>query len=203
MPRKAPLRIGLTGGIGSGKSTVARVLERLGCTIVDTDAIARALTQAGGPAILGIVAEFGPESIDNTGALDRTRMRQLAFADPSARRRLEGILHPLIRDETARQAAVVDTGTVVFDVPLLVESGRWREQVDKVLVVDCSEATQVTRVMARSGWAADAVRAVVAQQADRRMRRRAADAVIFNEGITPEELELAVQSLWTRWCEGL
>lgn len=203
MPRKAPLRIGLTGGIGSGKSTVAKALEQLGCTIVDTDAIARALTQAGGPAVLAIVAEFGPESIDDTGALDRTRMRQLAFADPSVRRRLEGILHPLIRDETARQAAAVDTGTVVFDVPLLVESGRWREQVDKVLVVDCSEATQVTRVMARSGWAADAVRAVVAQQADRRMRRRAADAVIFNEGITPEELELAVQSLWSRWCEGL
>lgn len=203
MPRKAPLRIGLTGGIGSGKSTVAKALEQLGCTIVDTDAIARALTQSGGPAVLAIVAEFGPESIDDTGALDRTRMRQLAFADPSVRRRLEGILHPLIRDETARQAAAVNTGTVVFDVPLLVESGRWREQVDKVLVVDCSEATQVNRVMARSGWAADAVRAVVAQQADRRMRRRAADAVIFNEGITPEELELAVQSLWSRWSEGL
>lgn len=203
MPRKAPLRIGLTGGIGSGKSTVAKVLARLGCTIVDTDAISRALTQAGGQAIPHIVASFGPESIDDTGALDRSRMRQLAFADPSARRRLEGILHPLIRDETSRQAAAVDTGAVVFDVPLLVESGRWREQVDKVLVVDCSEATQVARVMARSGWTADAVRAVLTQQADRGARRRAADAVVFNDGITPEELDRAVQCLWARWCEGL
>jgi dephospho-CoA kinase len=203
MPRTAPLRIGLTGGIGSGKSTVAKVLARLGSTIVDTDAIARELTQAGGRAIPNIVAEFGPASMDDTGALDRSRMRHLAFADPSARRRLEGILHPLIRDETSRRAAVVDTGTVVFDVPLLVESGRWREQVDKVLVVDCCEATQVARVVARSGWAVDAVHAVLTQQADRSTRRRAADAVIFNDGISPEELERAVQSLWAHWCEGL
>jgi len=203
MPRRAPLRIGLTGGIGSGKSTVARVLDGLGCNVIDTDAIARALTQAAGSAIPMIVAEFGPDSIDQSGALDRSRMRQLAFADPSARRRLEGILHPLIRDETSRQATAVDTGTVVFDVPLLVESGRWREQVDKVLVIDCSETTQVARVVARSGWTADAVQSVVAQQADRRVRRSAADAVIFNDGITPVELARAVQSLWIHWCGGL
>jgi dephospho-CoA kinase len=147
--------------------------------------------------------EFGPELIDDTGALDRARMRTLAFADPSARRRLEAILHPLIRDETSRQAAAADTGTVVFDVPLLVESGRWREQLDKVLVVDCRETTQVTRVMARSGWTAEAVRAVIAQQAERDTRRRAADAVLFNDGITTAELASAVQSLWTRWREGL
>ena len=203
MPRRAPLRIGLTGGIGSGKSTVARVLDGLGCNVIDTDAIARALTQAAGSAIPMIVAEFGPDSIDQSGALDRSRMRQLAFADASARRRLEGILHPLIRDETSRQATAVDTGTVVFDVPLLVESGRWREQVDKVLVIDCSETTQVARVVARSGWTADAVQSVVAQQADRRVRRSAADAVIFNDGITPVELARAVQSLWIHWCGGL
>ncbi len=203
MPRPAPLRIGLTGGIGSGKSTVARLLGQLGSTIIDTDAIARALTQAGGLAMPAITAEFGSESIDEAGALDRLRMRQRAFADPSVRKRLEGILHPLIRDETSRRAASVDTGAVVFDVPLLVESGRWREQVDRVIVVDCSEATQVVRVMARSGWTSDAVRAVVAQQADRRLRRRAADAVLFNDGITQVELARAVQSLWRRWCEGL
>lgn len=203
MPRMAPLRIGLTGGIGTGKSTVATQLGQLGCAIIDTDAIARALTRVGGHAIPKIVAEFGPESIDGTGALNRPRMRQLAFADSSARQRLEGILHPLIRDETSRQAASVDTGTVVFDVPLLVESGRWREQVDRVLVVDCSEATQVARVVARSGWAADAVRAVIAQQADRGLRRRSADAVLFNDGITQMELARAVQSLWGCWCAGL
>jgi dephospho-CoA kinase len=203
MPRTAPLRIGLTGGIGSGKSTVAAQFARLGCRIVDTDAIARAVTQAGGAAIPKIVAEFGLESIDDTGALDRVRMRQLAFSDPSARRRLEGILHPLIRTETSRQAAAVDTDAVVFDVPLLVESGKWREQLDKVLVVDCSEATQVARVMARSGWTAESVRAVVQQQADRGTRRRAADAVIYNDGISPEELDPMVRSVWTRWSDGL
>jgi dephospho-CoA kinase len=203
MPRVPPLRIGLTGGIGSGKSSVANRLAQLGCAIVDTDAIARALTQPGGLAIRAIAMEFGPELIDDTGALDRARMRTLAFADPSARRRLEAILHPLIRDETSRQAAAADTGTVVFDVPLLVESGRWREQLDKVLVVDCRETTQVTRVMARSGWTAEAVRAVIAQQAERDTRRRAADAVLFNDGITTAELASAVQSLWTRWREGL
>lgn len=203
MPRVAPLRIGLTGGIGSGKSTVAHQLGKLGCAIIDTDAIARALTQSGGLAIPKIVAEFGPESIDGTGALNRGRMRQLAFADPSARQRLEGILHPLIRDETSRQAVAVDTAAVVFDVPLLVESGRWRERVDKVLVIDCREATQVERVMARSGWTADAVRAVIGQQVDRDTRRRAADAVIYNDGISPEELARAVQCVWARWREGL
>lgn len=203
MPRRAPLRIGLTGGIGSGKSTVAQLLRRLGSTIIDTDAIARTLTQAGGPAIPAIIAEFGAASVDDTGALDRTRMRQRAFSEPSVRQRLEGILHPLIRDETSRQAGSVDTGTVVFDVPLLVESGRWREQVDRVIVVDCSEATQVARVMARSGWTADAVRAVIAQQANRGLRRRAADAVLFNDDITQMELARAVQSLWGCWCEGL
>lgn len=203
MPRPAPLRIGLTGGIGSGKSTVARLLGQLGSTIIDTDAIARALTQAGGLAIPAITAEFGTESIDETGAMDRLRMRQRAFADPSARKRLEGILHPLIRDETSRLAASVDTEAVVFDVPLLVESGRWREQVDKVIVVDCSEATQVARVMTRSGWTSEAVRAVIAQQAERGLRRCAADAVLFNDGITQVALARAVQSVWTRWCEGL
>lgn len=204
MPPSAALRIGLTGGIGSGKSTVAARLAGFGAAIVDTDAIARSLTFPGGPAIAAIADQFGADYIDATGALDRARMRQLAFADPTARRRLEAILHPLIRNETSRQAdAAGQARAIVFDVPLLVESGRWREQVDKVLVVDCSEATQVRRVMARSGWAEDAVRAVIAQQVGRAARRACADAVVFNDAIDAAELSRQLQALWHRWCAGL
>jgi dephospho-CoA kinase len=204
MAQSAALRIGLTGGIGSGKSTVAAQLASFGASVIDTDAIARSLTLPGGPAIAAITAQFGPGYIDASGGLDRARMRQLAFTDPTARQRLEAILHPLIRTETARQAeAAGQAGVIVFDVPLLVESGRWREQVDKVLVVDCSEATQVRRVVARSGWAEDAVRAVIAQQASRAARRACADAVVFNDGITTEELSQQLRALWNRWCTAL
>lgn len=199
----SPLRIGLTGGIGSGKSTVAAALAAHGASVVDTDAIARSLTQAGGAAIEPIAAEFGAAFIDGSGALDRARMRALAFADASARQRLEAILHPLIREETARQATCATGPVVVFDVPLLVESGRWREQVDKVLVVDCAEATQVARVTARSGWTAQAVLAVIAQQASRIERRACADAIVHNDGLGLEELQAEVSALWEGWCAGL
>jgi len=200
MAQSAALRIGLTGGIGSGKSTVAAQLAAFGAAVIDTDAIARSLTLPGGTAIAAIATQFGTGYIDASGGLDRARMRELAFAEPTARQRLEAILHPLIRTETSRQAeAAGEAGVIVFDVPLLVESGRWREQVDKVLVVDCSEATQVRRVMARSGWTEDAVRAVVAQQATRQARRACADAVIFNDGITTEELSQQLRALWNRW----
>ena len=203
MPGHGPLRIGLTGGIGSGKSTVAASLAALGARVIDTDAIARSLTLPGGTAIAAIATQFGPEFIDASGALDRSRMRERVFADPSARQRLESILHPLIRDETARQAAAAPARVLVFDVPLLVESGRWREQVDRVLVVDCEEATQVDRVAARSGWTAQAVRQVIAQQARRSERRACADAIIYNETLTREELSAEVQALWEGWCAGL
>ena len=153
------LRIGLTGGIGSGKSTVAALLAGHGATLVDTDLIARELTLPGGAAIESIAAAFGSDLIDATGALDRTRMRALVFADASARQRLEAILHPMIGLETERQAHASAAPVIVFDVPLLVESGHWRARVDKVLVVDCAEATQIARVIARSDWTADAVRA--------------------------------------------
>lgn len=200
MAQSAALRIGLTGGIGSGKSTVAAQLAAFGAAVIDTDAIARSLTLPGGTAIAAIAAQFGTGYIDASGGLDRARMRELAFTEPAARQRLEAILHPLIRTETSRQAeAAGEAGVIVFDVPLLVESGRWREQVDKVLVVDCNEATQVRRVMARSGWTEDAVRAVVAQQATRPARRASADAVIFNDGITTEELSQQLRALWSRW----
>lgn len=204
MAQSAALRIGLTGGIGSGKTTVAAQLAGFGAAVIDTDAIARSLTRPGGTAIAAITAQFGPGYIDASGGLDRARMRELAFTDPTARQRLEAILHPLIRAETARQAeASGEAGAIVFDVPLLVESGRWREQVDKVLVIDCSEATQVRRVMARSGWTEDAVRAVIAQQAARQARRACADAVVFNDGITTEELSRQLRALWNRWCAAL
>lgn len=196
-----PLRIGLTGGIGSGKSTVAAILAREGAHLVDTDAIARALTAPLGAALPAIVEAFGPEVIGPDGALDRARMRALAFADPAHKGRLEAVLHPLIGAEAQRIAAEGGhRAVIVFDVPLLAESRHWRARVDRVLVVDCSEPTQVARVVARSGWTADAVRAVIAQQALRPARRAIADAVIYNDGgLTLEQLDASARALYTRW----
>ncbi|MEO7007725.1 MAG: dephospho-CoA kinase, partial [Caldimonas sp.] len=189
MPSQTALRIGLTGGIGSGKSTVARLLGELGAAVVDTDLIARQITAPGGAAIDAIRAAFGADALDAAGALDRARMRAIAFADTDAKRRLEAILHPLIGRETERQAeAAADAAAIVFDVPLLVESGRWPALVDRVWVVDCREATQIERVTARPGWSAAAVAAVIAQQATRAARRACADAVIHNDGIALAEL---------------
>ena len=193
------MRIGLTGGIGSGKSTVAQLLAGHGAAVFDTDAIAREVSQPGGAAIDALRAEFGPAYIDATGALDRPAMRTLAFSDPTARARLEAILHPLIGAEVTRRAAASQAATQVFDVPLLVESGRWRTRVDRVLVVDCRESTQVERVVARSGWTAEAVRAVVAPQAGRAQRRASADAVLYNEAIDRAELARQVACLWGHW----
>jgi len=193
-------RIGLTGGIGSGKSTVAGLLVAQGAVLVDTDAIARAIALPGGIAMPALEAAFGAEIIAPDGALDRAAMRQIVFADAGAKARLESILHPLIGAETRRLAAAAgEDAVVVFDVPLLVESGRWRALVDRVLVVDATEETQLKRVVARSGWAPEAVKAVIAQQATRPARRAAADAVIFNESLTLEELGQQVQGLWERW----
>jgi len=193
-------RIGLTGGIGSGKSTVAGLLVAQGAVLVDTDAIARAIALPGGIAMPALEAAFGAEIIAPDGGLDRAAMRQIVFADAGAKARLESILHPLIGAETQRLAAAAGEGAVVvFDVPLLVESGRWRALVDRVLVVDATEETQLKRVVARSGWAPEAVKAVIAQQATRPARRAAADAVIFNESLTLEELGQQVQGLWERW----
>ena len=194
------LRIGLTGGIGSGKSTVAGLLVQCGATLIDTDAIARQLSQPGGAAIDAARRAFGADFIDASGALDRARMRALAFSDPAAKLRLEAILHPLIGIETERQAAAAQAApAIVFDVPLLVESSRWRARVHAVLVVDCEASTQARRVLARSGWTAATVQAVIAQQASRAQRRACADAVIFNDAIDLRQLGAAVRSLWQAW----
>ena len=197
---KTGLKIGLTGGIGSGKSTVARMFVERGAHLVDTDAIARGLTTAQGAAMPALAAEFGPSILAGDGALARDVMRQLAFTDPTARQRLEAILHPLINAETLAQAAAASPGqAIVFDVPLLAESGHWRARVDKVLVVDCSEATQIARVAQRPGWDEAAARRVIEQQASRSQRRAIADAVILNDGLTLEALAQEVDALGRAW----
>jgi dephospho-CoA kinase len=193
-------RIGLTGGIGSGKSTVAGLLVKHGAVLVDTDAIARAIALPGGIAMPALESAFGRGVIAPDGGLDRAAMRQIVFTDAGAKARLEAILHPLIGAETQRQAAAAgEDAVVVFDVPLLVESGRWRAIVERVLVVDATEPTQLRRVVARSGWTPQAVQAVIAQQASRPARRAAADAVIYNESLSLEELGAQVWGLWQRW----
>jgi dephospho-CoA kinase len=192
--------IGLTGGIGSGKSTVAGLLQAAGARLVDTDAIARQLTIAGGVALPAIAAAFGRDVIGADGALDRARMRAVVFGDGEAKARLESILHPLIGAEAARQAAAAGDAPVVFDVPLLAESAHWRTRVERVLVIDCSEETQVSRVMRRSGWDEAMVRAVIARQSPRGLRRAVADAVIDNDGPGFDALAGEVSALWALWC---
>lgn len=193
------LRIGLTGGIGSGKSTVASMLVDRGAALVDTDQIARALTTAGGAALEPLAREFGASVIGDDGALDRERMRGLAFTDPNARRRLEAILHPMIGERALAQAAAAGGRPVAFDVPLLTESSAWRQRVGRVLVVDCREDTQVERVMRRSRWTREMVQRVISQQASRAARRRVADAVIFNDGLDLDTLRSEVDHLWGAW----
>jgi dephospho-CoA kinase len=192
------MRIGLTGGIGSGKSTVAAMFVEFGATLVDTDAIARQITLPGGEAIDPIVAAFGPAVLDADGGLDRAAMRAHVFNDAAAKQQLESILHPMIGVVATRQAAAAK-GSVVFDVPLLAESLHWRDRVDRVLVIDCTEATQIARVALRPGWTEAAARAVVAQQATRAARRACADAVIYNEALTIDALRDEVALLCRRW----
>jgi dephospho-CoA kinase len=174
-------RIGLTGGIGSGKSTVGARLQALGAELIDADAISRASTAAGGAAIPAVSDGFGPDFIDSDGALHRARMRELVFADPDARQRLEAIVHPIVAREIALRVTLSNKVCVVFDVPLLAESPRWRPQLDRVLVVDCSEATQRRRVRARSGWDDAVLDGVLRSQSPRALRLAVADAVIFND----------------------
>ena len=174
--------VGLTGGIGCGKTTVANQFGELGATLVDTDEIAHALTAPSGAAIAAIIDQFGPAFATPEGALDRARMRSLVFSDATAKERLEAILHPRIRDAALAAAAIATGSYVIFVVPLLIESGTWRARVDRILAIDCPEEVQVARVMARSGLTEEQVRAIMANQVTRAQRLAASDDVIDNNG---------------------
>lgn len=190
--------LGLTGGIGSGKSTVSALLAVHGAAVIDADGISRAATAQGGAAIDAIRQAFGDASIASTGALDRNWMRELVFRKPEARAQLEGIIHPIVGREIERQAqAAPATGArfLVYDIPLLVESGRWFARLDAVLVVDCSEDTQMARVQARDGLAPEAVQRILASQATRARRLACADAVICNDTIDRDVLAVEVSAL--------
>ncbi|MBB5392666.1 MULTISPECIES: dephospho-CoA kinase [unclassified Herbaspirillum] len=176
--------VGLTGGIGSGKTTVANLFGELGAALVDTDAIAHQLTAPGGLAIAGIRDRFGADFIDGSGAMDRARMRSHVFGNPGERHALEAILHPLIRSETARAAEAATGDYLIFVVPLLVESGTWVGRTSRILVVDCEEQVQIARVMQRNGLQRDEVEAIMAAQASRQARLAVADDVIENNGDT-------------------
>ena len=177
-----PYVVGLTGGIGSGKSAAADAFARLGATVVDTDAIAHELTGPGGAAIPEIQRQFGKAFVDGTGAMDRKRMRDLVFSDAEEKQRLEALLHPMIRAESARRVGAAAGPYAVLVVPLLVESAGYRERVDRVLVVDCPEAVQIARVMQRSNLPEAQVRRILASQVSREKRLAAADDVIDNSG---------------------
>lgn len=187
------LVVGVTGGIGSGKTTVAKLFETLGAGLVDTDEIAHELTRPGQPAVEQIRKQFGQDYLDADGALNRARMRALVFSDAQARARLEAILHPLIRAAAQVRVDSSPAAYVLLIVPLLVETGSYRGQLRRILVIDCDEELQVTRVMRRGGLSEQQARAIIASQATREQRLAAADDVITNnEGLA----ELAEQVRW-------
>ena len=177
----ARFSVGLTGGIGCGKTTVADLFAARGASVIDTDEIAHTLTAPHGAAMPALVAEFGAAYATPEGALDRAKMRALVFADPGARARLEAILHPRIRDATAAASLLATGPYVMYVVPLLIESGTWRERVTRVLAIDCPEEVQVARVMARNGLLESQVRAIMAAQVTRAQRQAAADDILLND----------------------
>lgn len=184
------LKLGLTGGIGSGKSTVAQLLHGRGAAVMDADALARQSTLAGGSAMPDIVRLFGADFLTPEGALHRERMRAHVFQHPAARQQLEAIIHPQVAMAIERALQQLHAPCVVFDIPLLVESPRWRPQLDWVLVVDCHPDVQRQRVRARNGWDDVTIDAILQSQSTRTRRLAAADAVVTNEGSRDE---LAVQ----------
>ncbi|RDK04780.1 dephospho-CoA kinase [Paraburkholderia lacunae] len=186
--------VGLTGGIGSGKSTVADLFAVRGVPLVDTDLIAHRITAPQGIAMPQIAAEFGDSFVASDGSLDRARMRTLVFSDDGARKRLEGITHPLIRAETEREQREAHGPYVIVVVPLLVESGSWTSRVNRVLTVDCSVETQISRVMRRNAFSREQVLAIIARQATREARLAAADDVIDNDNVPLDALVAQVDA---------
>jgi len=190
--------IGLTGGIGSGKSTLAQMLVKKGCGLVDADQVARSITLPGGAALAPIARVFGQHMLDATGHLNRDALRERVFNDPVARQQLESITHPLVAEQMNRAVAQSTASVVVMDIPLLVESGKWRHAFDQIIVVDCSPDTQRARVKARNSWTDETITAVLEAQAKRSVRLTAADHVICNDGITIEQLTGEVGILASR-----
>ena len=194
-------KLGLTGGIGSGKTQVANLLGSWGASVIDTDLIAHSLTAPGGRAIDPIRQTFGPDVIEPSGALNRARMRELVFTAPAKRVELEAILHPLIAQTVREEAELAQGLYIVFVVPLLVESGRWRQQIDRLCVVDCDQDTQIARVQARSGIELATIQNILAAQATREQRLAVDDDVIDNsEGVSMADLEKQVLVLHQGWC---
>jgi dephospho-CoA kinase len=193
--------VGLTGGIGSGKSTVADLFAARGVPVVDTDVIAHRITAPHGVAMPQIEAEFGPSFVAADGSMDRARMRALVFGDEAAKKRLEAITHPLIRSETERETRDARGPYAIVVVPLLVESGSWKTRVNRVLDVDCSVDTQIERVMRRNGFPREQVLAIIARQATREARVAAADDVIENDGASVDTLTRGVDALHRKYLE--
>lgn len=194
-------KVGLTGGIGSGKSTVTKLLQDYGIIVLDADAISRATTASGGAAIEAIAAVFGEQMIDQNGALNRAKMRELVFQQAQARQQLEAIVHPIVQEQMRLQAEQADSPYVVYDIPLLIESvARYRPQFKRICVVDCDEATQISRVQSRDQLDFDEIKRIIATQADRALRLQHADDVIHNgAGVDLAELRRQVQEKHELW----
>lgn len=195
------LKIGLTGGIGSGKTVVADRFAGHGIAVIDTDALAHSITAANGIAMPLIAAQFGPSFLTAEGALDRAKMRALVFSDAVAKKKLEAITHPLIRAESERAIQAATGPYLILVVPLLIESGSWTQRVDRVLVVDCPENLQIERVIRRNGFPREQVEAIMAQQATRSQRLAAADDLIDNGDTTLENVMKAVDVLHIHYLQ--
>lgn len=199
-----PLRVGLTGGIGSGKSTVASLFRQFSIPVIDFDQIAKDLTQGSDtPALQQIRKTFGVQVFQSDHTLSRSRLRELVFQSQANKKQLENILHPLIREKAQQQydKLAATSPIIVFDMPLLAESNEWQKGLDKILVIDCDETTQIQRVIARSGWSEKEIRAVIASQASRSQRLAIATDVIINNDISIDELKNQVRLLLHQWLQ--